>query len=112
MKCKLCDATVIMSDDVKSTGDSRNIAVKNGEDYICVACSDALLFFSDTSDMIERKPQIEKKPEKKKVIVQKVKYTCIKCKSTYEGNKCDTCQTPNPLFSRPAKNKKKKKKKK
>lgn len=109
MKCYLCNETVILPSDASNCIDSKNFAVKHGDNYMCTACRDVQILFDDTPIKVSRE---KTKPVEKKIIVPKQppKYTCIKCQNIYEGSKCDKCQMLNPLFTRKKKNKKKKKK--
>merc|ERR1712167_375868 len=100
MQCYLCNETVILSSNTSQSTESKNFAVKHGDNYICTACHDVQLLFDDTPNKVSRE---KTKPVEKKVIVPKQppKYTCFKCNSIH------------PLFSRNSckKNKKKNKKK-
>lgn len=106
MKCNLCDVEII--EPSEGNKNTKNIAVKVDDKFLCLACSEVSFFMSDLS-----KPSVIKKEIK--VSEPKVKkntnfYECIKCKSTYEGIRCSNCGMQNPLFNR--KNKKSKRKNK
>jgi len=102
MKCNICHETIIVPDGEKLVTDSRNIAVRDGDKIICLACSESLMLFDDKPRQIKPKP----KPPPKK---EPPKYKCLKCQNLYEGNKCNQCQTMNPLFIRKGKSRRKKK---
>lgn len=109
MNCSNCNESIIVPD-VKSNPIicTRNIAVKQGDTYICNGCFEASMIFCDTS--IEEKPKIEvniKKPSQPATS----KYMCVKCKESYEGKVCNKCNTPNPMFQRKPKKQSRKKNK-
>ena len=106
MKCNLCDSDIV--DPLKSSTNTRNIAVKVDDKYLCLGCSEVSFFMSDLSKPSEDIKKVIPEPETK-VKKNTHFYVCIKCKNTYEGIKCENCQMPNPLFSRSKKKSKKKK---
>lgn len=86
LKCSNCDAFI----DDKST---RHSGVEYNGEIVCVPCKEAIEFLS-----VDTKKYKEKKPEKKKTIISKSSYICMKCKNNYSGNKCPSCGLKNPLF--------------
>ena len=111
MKCAICDENVIIPTSDKITN-TRNIAVKKGDVYLCIPCNDATMLFCETSEKRKIETPNPVKNEKKQATTKNI-YNCPKCKKSYEGKICDGCNTPNPLFNRvPKKVKKKKKKRK
>jgi hypothetical protein len=115
MECDICKCKVILPGQSSNVIDSRNFAVEKNGKYICNACNESLMFFSDLSivkkDDSVAKIKVKNKSEiKKDIIKQKPKYICHKCKNSYEGSFCDKCKTPNPLFSRKKTKSKKKRK--
>jgi hypothetical protein len=106
MKCNLCNSDIV--DPLESSTNTRNIAVKVDDKYLCLGCSEVSFFMSDLSkpseDIKKVIPISEPKVKKNTNI-----YECIKCKSRYEGIKCGNCQMPNPLFNRSNKKSKRKK---
>ena len=116
MKCDICNTDVIFPDQTTTITDSRNIAVKKNNNFICNACNDSLMFFSDISNVKKDKSNVKKdksiKNNNANTVKKQIKpmYICIKCKVSYGGAICKECKTPNPLFSRNMPRKKKKKK--
>ena len=108
MNCSICKEKIIIPDGTNTFICSKNIAVKQGDTYICNACHEASMLFCMNSTPKKQKTEVK---TIKKVVTSKTKFLCAKCKVSYEGNICNNCNTPNPLFKRKAKKKKKKKKK-
>ena len=114
MECDICKCKVILPGQESNSIDSRNFAVEKDGKYICNACNESIMFFVDVSkvkkdDSIKKDDSEKKVKIDKKKIIKKPSYICIKCKNSYEGQVCNKCNTPNPLFRR---NKKKSKKRK
>lgn len=101
MNCHLCQERIINPETDKITIESRNFAVKYGDNFICMACHDVQNLFDDT--IPSKKKEVK---EKIKPVPQVVKYICHKCNISYEGSICSGCKTPNPLFARTKKKKK------
>ena len=104
MNCNICSENIVIP--TVSTICTKNIAVEKNGQYICNACYEASLLFCEDSP----RQEVKSKPKKKEVSV-KMKYICLKCKTSYEGKACSNCNTPNPMFMRKKSKKGKKKKK-
>ena len=96
MKCNICEIEVIMPNENTNVIDSRNIAVKKDNQIICNACSESMMLFVETKTIKPKKV----KQQPKVIAKSKPKFICHRCKSSYEGQMCKDCKTPNPLFSR------------
>lgn len=107
MECSNCKEDIVIPDSTNITICSKNIAVKQGDSYVCNACHEASMLFCEISE--PKKQKIEVKKINKNKIESKSMYICIKCKESYEGKICDKCKTPNPMFNRKSKKSKKKK---
>ena len=104
-ECSLCGDNITV--DVDPSQPTRKIAIKlDSGSYVCIQCSDALMFLDDINTPKRKpKPKVEK-------LVSKSFYSCHKCNASYTGTICPECQTPNLLLSRKPKKKKRKRKKK
>ena len=106
MECSNCKENIVIPDSTNITICSKNIAVKQGDSYICNACYEASMLFCDISEPKKQKKEVVK--IKVKTEPDKSKFMCVKCKESYEGKMCDKCKTSNPMFIRKPKKSKKK----
>ena len=111
MECEICKVEILNPESTKENINSKNIAVKVGSSYLCLPCSEVSYFLLEEPDKeVSKKVTKTVKDDKKNLSKNTNVYECIRCKNIYEGNKCNSCQMPNPLFMRTKKKTKRKKK--